>query len=121
MRREILKKREKTNPWRRNEERNKGKESSPGPVIMGAMGRTETDTEGMEETDAVNTAETGVEDTAGMGAVGTAEVAAADTPMHAAIPRRLEGSANKRNGHANKRGRVNLAKEKRKKKKRGGE
>ena len=79
---------------------------------MGVVGRTDTGMEGTVETNAVNTAEMGTKDMAGMGAVGTAEVAAADTPMHAAIPRRLEGSANKRNGHANKRGRVNLAKKK---------
>ena len=49
-----------------------------------------------------------------MGAEGAAEVAAADTPTFAAIPSPLKGSANKRNGHANKRGRVNLAKRKKK-------
>ena len=120
MRRETFKKREKTNPRRRNEERNKGKERSPGPVIMGAVGRTETDTEGTAETDAVNTAETGAEDTVGMGVVGTAGVAAADTPTSATSPSPTKGSANERNGRTNNRGRVNLAKEKRKKKKRGG-
>ena len=121
MRRETLKKKEKTNPRRRNEERNKGKESSLGPVIMGAVRRIETDTEGTAETDAVNTAETGAEDTAGMGAVGTAGVAAANTPTSAASPSPANGSANERNGRTDNRGRVNLAKEKRKKKKRGGE
>ena len=30
-----LKKKGEINPWGRNEERNKGKESSPRPVIMG--------------------------------------------------------------------------------------
>ena len=84
---------------------------------MGVVGRTDTGMEGTVEINAVNTAEMGTKDMAGMGAVGTAEVAAADTPMHAAIPSYLEGSANKRNGHANKRGRVNLAKKKKKKKK----
>ena len=82
---------------------------------MGVVGRTDTGTEGMVETNAINTAETGTKDMAGMGAMGAAEVAVADTPTHAAIPSRLEGSANKRNGHANKRGRVNLAKKKKKK------
>ena len=85
---------------------------------MGVVGRTDTGTEGTVETNAVNTAEMGTKDMAGMGAVGAAEVAVADTPTHAAIPSRLEGSANKRNGHENKRGRVNLAKKKEKKKKR---
>ena len=46
-----------------------------------------------------------------------AEVAAIDTPTFAAIPSPSKVSANKRNGHANKRGRVNLAKKKEKKKK----
>ena len=54
-----------------------------------------------------------------MGAEGTAKVAAVDTPTFVAIPSPSKGFANKRNGHANKRGRVNLAK--RKKKGGGGE
>ena len=98
-----------------DEERNKGRESSPRPVIMGVVGRTETCTEGTAETDAVNMAETGAEDTVGMGAVGAAGVATADTPMSATRPSPLKGFANKRNGHADKRGRVNLAKKKKRK------
>ena len=116
----VKKKEEETNPRGRNEERNKEKESSPGAVIKGAVGRTDTGTEGTMETDAVNTAERGTEDTVGIGVVGAAEVAATDTPTSAAIPSPSEGSANKRNGHANKRGRVNLVKKKEKKKKKGG-
>ena len=111
-----LKKKGETNPRGRNEEKNKGKESSLGPVIMGAVGRTEIGTKGTAETDAVNMAETGTEDTAGMVAMGAAGVAATDTPTFAAIPSPSKGSANKRNGHAKKKGRMNLAK----KKKRGG-
>ena len=103
-----------------DEERNKGRESSPGLVIMGVVGRTETCTEGTAETDAVNMAETGAEDTVGMGAVGAAGVATADTPMSATRPSPLKGFANKRNGHADKRGRVNLAKKKKKKREEGG-
>ena len=87
---------------------------------MGVVGRTDTGTEGTVETNAINTAEMGTKDMAGMGAVGAVEVSATDTPTHAAIPSRLEGSANKRNGHANKRGRVNLAKKKKEEKKKGG-
>ena len=49
-----------------------------------------------------------------MGAEGATEVATADTPTFAAIPSPSKGSANKRNGHANKRGRVNLAKRRKK-------
>ena len=98
-----------------DEERNKGRESSPGPVIMGVVGRTETCTEGTAETDAVNMAETGVEDMVGMGAVDAAEVAIANTLTSAARPSPSKGFANKRNGHADKRGRVNLAKKKKKK------
>ena len=110
--RNLGKKKEETNPRGRNEERNKEKESSPGAVIMGVVGRTDTGTEGTVKTDAVNTVESGTEDVAGMGVVGAVEVAAADTPTSAAIPIPLEGFVNKRNGHANKRGRVNLAKKK---------
>ena len=88
-------------------------------VIMGAMGRTETDAEGMAEAGTINTAETGVKDAVGICAVGTAGVATADTLTFAASPGPLKGSANKRKGHTNKRGRVNLA-QKKKKKKRGG-
>ena len=110
----MIKKKEETNPRGRNEERNKEKESSPRAVIMGAVGRTDTGTEGTTETDAVNTAETGTKDTVGMGAVGVTEVVAADTSMSAAIPSPSEGFANKRNGHTNKKGRVNLAKKKKK-------
>ena len=77
---------------------------------MGAVGRTEIGTEGTTETDAVNTAETGTKDMTGMGAVGTVGIATADTSMFAAIPSPSKGSANKRNGHANKRGKMNLAK-----------
>ena len=73
---------------------------------MRAVGRTETSTEGTAETDAVNMAEIGTEDTARMGAVGVAGVAAIDTPTFAAIPSPSKVSANKRNGHANKKGRV---------------
>ena len=79
---------------------------------MGAVGRTNIGTEGTTETNAVNMAETGIEDTVGMGAVGVAEVVSADTPTSAAIPSPSEGFVNKRNRHANKRGRVNLAKKK---------
>ena len=114
------KKKRETNPRGRNEERNKEKESSPGVVTMGAMGRIDTGTEGTAKTDAVNTAETGTKNTVGMGTMGVAEVAIANTPTPTAIPSPLGGSANKRNGHANKRGRVNLAKNKKKKKKREG-
>ena len=71
---------------------------------MGAVGRTETGTEGMAETDAVNTAETGAEDMAGMGAMGVAGVATADTPTSAVSSNSLKGSANERNGHTNKKG-----------------
>ena len=74
---------------------------------MGAVGRMEIGTEGMTKTDAVNTAEAGAEDSAGMGVVGTAGVAAAS-------PSPSKGSANERNGHTDKRGRVNLAKKKKK-------
>ena len=112
--RNLDKKKEETNPRGRNEERNKEKESSPGAVTIGAVGRTDTGTEGTAETDSVNTAETGTKDMAGMGGVGAAEVAAVDTPTPAAIPSPSEGSANKRNGHANNRGRVKLAKRKKK-------
>ena len=70
---------------------------------MGAVGRIDTGTEGTTKTDAVNTVETGTENTVGMGTIGVAEVAVADTPTLAAIPSPSEGSANKRNGHANKR------------------
>ena len=97
-----------------DEERNKGRESSLRPVIMGVVGRTETCIEGTAETDTVNMAETGAEDTAGMGAVGMVGVATADTPTSAARPSPSKGFANKRNGHADKRGRVNLAKKKKK-------
>ena len=45
-----------------------------------------------------------------MGAEGTAEVAAIDTPTFAAIPSPSKGSTNERNGHIDKRGRVNLEK-----------
>ena len=79
---------------------------------MGAVGRIETGTEGTAKTDAVNTAEAGVEDTARMGAVGAVGVAVADTPTSAARPSPSKGSAKERNGHTNKRGRVNLAKKK---------
>ena len=79
---------------------------------MGAVGRTKTGTEGTAETDAVNTVETGAEDTVGMGVVGVARVATADTPTFAARPSPSKSFANKRNGHVDKRGRVNLAKKK---------
>ena len=75
-----------TNPRGRNEERNKGKESSPGLVIIGAVGRTETGIEGTAEIDAVNMVDIGEEDTVRMGAVGTAGVAALDTPMFVVNP-----------------------------------
>ena len=106
----MVKKKRETNPQGRNEERNKEKESSPGPVIMGAVERTKTGTEGTTETYAVNMAGTGTEDTVEMGALGAIEVAAVDTFTFTAIPSPSKGSANKRNGHANKRGIVNLAK-----------
>ena len=79
---------------------------------MGAVGRTETGTDGTMETDAVNTAEAGAEDTIRMGVVGAAGVVAVDTPMSAASPSPSKGSANERNGHTDKRGRVNLTKKK---------
>ena len=53
---------------RRNEERDKGKGNSPGPVIMGAVGRTAT--EGTTET----------------GAIGVAGGAVEGTPTSTAIP-----------------------------------
>ena len=81
---------------------------------MRVVGRIETGTEGTAETDAMNTVEAGVEDTARMGAVGAAGVAVADTPTSAARPSPSKGSAKERNGHTNKRGRVNLAKKKKK-------
>ena len=74
----------------------------------------------MAETDAVNRAEAGVEDTAGMGAVGAVGVVAADAPMSAANPSPSKGSADERNEHTDKSGRVNLAKKKKKKKEGGG-
>ena len=114
------KKKKETNPRGRNEEKNKEKESSPEAVTMGDVGRIDTGTEGTAKTDAVNTVETGTKNTVGMGTMGVAEVAIANTPTPTAIPSPLGGSANKRNGHANKRGRVNLAKKKKKKKKREG-
>ena len=80
---------------------------------MGVVGRTETSIEGTAKTNAVNTAETDAEDTAGMGVVGAAGVAATDTPTFAVSPGPSKGSANERNGHTNKRGKVNLAKKKR--------
>ena len=55
-----------------------------------------------------------------MGAMGVAGVTALDTPMFVVNPSPSKGSANERNGHSNKRGRVNLAKKK-KKRKRGEE
>ena len=79
---------------------------------MGAVGRTKTGTKGRTETDAVNTAKTSAEDTTGIGAVGVAGVAAANTPTFAASPSPSKGFANERNGHTNKRGKVNLAKKK---------
>ena len=97
-----LKKKGETNPRGINEERNKGKESLLRPVIMGAVGRTETGIEGMAETDVVNTAEAGAEDMAGMGAMGAAGVVAADTPTSAVSSNPSKGSANERNGHTNK-------------------
>ena len=80
---------------------------------MGVVGRTETSIEGTAKTNAVNTAETDAEVTAGMGVVGAAGVAAPDTPTFAVSPGPSKGSANERNGHTNKRGKVNLAKKKR--------
>ena len=68
----------------------------------------------MAETDVVNMAEAGAEDTAGMGAAGAAGVVAADAPTFAVSPSPSKGSANERNGHTDKRGRVNLAKKKKK-------
>ena len=68
----------------------------------------------MAETDVVNMAEAGAEDTAGMGVVGAAGVVAADAPTFAVSPSPSKGSANERNGHTDKRGRVNLAKKKKK-------
>ena len=79
---------------------------------MGAVGRTEMGIEGMAETNAVNTAEAGAKDMAGMGAMGATRVTTADTPTFAASPSPSNGSANKRNGHTDKKGRVNLAKKK---------
>ena len=55
-------------------------------------------------------AEAGAEDTAGIGAMGAAGVAAVDAPTSAASPSPLKGSTNERNGHIDKRGRVNLEK-----------
>ena len=69
----------------------------------------------MAETDVVNIAEAGAEDTAGMGVVGAAGVVAADAPTFAVSPSPSKGSANERNGHTDKRGIVNLAKKKKKK------
>ena len=77
---------------------------------MGTVGRTKTGTEGTAETDAVNMAEAGVEDTARIGVVGAAGVAAADALTSVASPSPSKGSANERNGHIDKRGRVNLEK-----------
>ena len=81
---------------------------------MGVVGRTETGIEGTTKTNAVNTAKIDAEDTAGMGAVGAVGVAVADTPTFAASPGPSKGFANERNGHTNKRGKVNLAKKKKK-------
>ena len=77
---------------------------------MGTVGRTKTGTEGTVETDVMNTAEAGAKDTAGMGAVGAAGIAAADTSTSVANPSPSKGSANERNGHIDKKGRVNLEK-----------
>ena len=66
----------------------------------------------MAETDVVNMAEAGAEDTARMGAMGAAGIAAADAPTSAASPSPSKDSANERNGHIDKKGRVNLAKKK---------
>ena len=115
--RNLKKKKEVRQIHREEKERNKGKDSSPRSVIMGVVGRTETGIEGTTKTNAVNTAKIDAEDTAGMGAVGAVGVAAADTLTFAASPGPSKGFANERNGHTNKRGKVNLAK---KKKRRGG-
>ena len=95
-----------------DEESNKRRESSPRPVIMGVVGRTETGTEGTAKIDVVNTEEADAEDTAGMGAVGAVGVVAIDTPTSTASPSPSKGSANEKNGHTNKRGRMNLVKKK---------
>ena len=111
MGRETFKKKKKKGR-EKSTRRNEGKESSPGPVIMGVVGRTETSTERMAKTNTMNTAEAGAEDTVGMGAVSMAGIAATDTPTSVARPSTSKGSANKRSGHTDKRGRVNLAKKK---------
>ena len=63
-------------------------------------------------------AKASAENTAGMGAGGAAGVAVVDTPTLATSPSPSKCSANEKNGHTDKRGRVNLVKKKGKKKKR---
>ena len=84
---------------------------------MGAVGRMEAGTEETAKTDVVNTVEANAEDTTGIGVMGAAGVAAADTPTSAANPSPLKGFANERNGHIDKKGRVNLAKKRKNEKK----